>query len=189
MTGPSTITRRYKVRGATPLDGSPLETKSFVTHGDLLRLAQRHHCRGIHTEPVITLCHPEKNFWVFKATVFKTAKCRGFVGYGDAHPGNVSPLIFNHAEMRMAETRAVNRALRKAYGIALCSLEELPPWALNPQQVPELRRSLQARAPFQKGVRHAYQNPRPQPNHGTQPPDRGVVPSPRGSLRAGRPLP
>jgi hypothetical protein len=50
-----------------------------------------------------------------------------------------------------------------------------------------LRRSLQARSPFQKGVRHAYQNPRPQPNHGTQPLDRGVVPSPRGSLRARRP--
>jgi hypothetical protein len=27
--------------------------------------------------------------------------------------------------MRMAETRAVNRALRKAYGIGLCSVEEL----------------------------------------------------------------
>jgi hypothetical protein len=29
------------------------------------------------------------------------------------------------AEMRVAETRAVNRALRKAYGIGLCSVEEL----------------------------------------------------------------
>ena len=29
------------------------------------------------------------------------------------------------AEMRMAETRAVNRALRKAYGIGICSLEEI----------------------------------------------------------------
>lgn len=27
--------------------------------------------------------------------------------------------------MRMAETRAVNRALRKAYGIGLCSIEEI----------------------------------------------------------------
>jgi hypothetical protein len=27
--------------------------------------------------------------------------------------------------LRVAETRAVNRALRKAYGIALCSVEEL----------------------------------------------------------------
>ena len=48
----------------------------------------------------------------------------GFVGYGDADPSNVSPLV-RGAEMRVAETRAVNRALRKAYGIGLCSVEEL----------------------------------------------------------------
>ena len=35
-----------------------------------------------------------------------------------------SPLV-RGAEMRVAETRAVNRALRKAYGIGLCSVEEL----------------------------------------------------------------
>ena len=99
------------------MSGSPLDetNRRYITHGQLLHLALRCHCRGIHAEPVLALCRPEKNFWVFKATVYKSAKCRGFVGYGDAHPGNVSPLIFNHAEMRMAETRAVNRALRKAY--------------------------------------------------------------------------
>jgi hypothetical protein len=122
----------------------PDRAQQYVTHADLLKLATRSHCAGIHVEPALSLCRPEKNFWVFRATVFKTAKCRGFVGYGDAHPGNVSPLIFNHAEMRMAETRAVNRALRKAYGIALCSLEELPPWALSSKQIPALRRSLQS---------------------------------------------
>ena len=47
-----------------------------------------------------------------------------FVGYGDADPSNVSPLV-RGAEMRVAETRAVNRALRKAYGIGPCSVEEL----------------------------------------------------------------
>jgi hypothetical protein len=46
------------------------------------------------------------------------------VGYGDADPSNVSPLVHG-AEMRVAETRAVNRALRKAYGIGLCSIEEI----------------------------------------------------------------
>jgi hypothetical protein len=61
---------------------------------------------------------------VFKATVFKSASSRGFVGYGDADPSNTSPLV-RGAEMRVAETRAVNRALRKAYGIGLCSVEEL----------------------------------------------------------------
>jgi hypothetical protein len=38
------------------------------------------------------------------------------------------------AEMRIAETRAVNRALRKAYGIGLCSVEELG--ALSRQSKP-----------------------------------------------------
>jgi hypothetical protein len=33
--------------------------------------------------------------------------------------------------MRVAETRAVNRALRKAYGIGLCSVEELG-WSPRP---------------------------------------------------------
>jgi len=35
------------------------------------------------------------------------------------------------AEMRIAETRAVNRALRKAYGIGLCSVEELGTFSSN----------------------------------------------------------
>jgi hypothetical protein len=156
--------------------------QDYVTHAELLRLALRNHCLGITTEPVLSLCHPEKNFWVFKATVYKSSKCRGFVGYGDAHPGNVSPLIFNHAEMRMAETRAVNRALRKAYGIALCSLEELPPWALSPEQIPVLRRTLQSRPMFRKGVMHANESSRSQPPERKNPPRRRRVSSPRRAL-------
>ena len=54
--------------------------------------------------------------------------CRGFVGYGDADPSNVSSLV-RGAEMRVAETRAVNRALRKAYGIGICSVEEIGSFA------------------------------------------------------------
>ncbi len=64
------------------------------------------------------------NRWIFKATVYKSPSSKGFVGYGDADPSNVSTLVHG-AEMRIAETRAVNRALRKAYGIGLCSVEEL----------------------------------------------------------------
>ena len=51
-------------------------------------------------------------------------RSRPFVGFGDANPSNVSPLV-RGAEMRVAETRAVNRALRRAYGVGLCSVEEL----------------------------------------------------------------
>jgi hypothetical protein len=46
------------------------------------------------------------------------------VGYGDADPSNVSALV-QGAELRVAETRAINRALRKAYGIGICSAEEI----------------------------------------------------------------
>jgi hypothetical protein len=37
--------------------------------------------------------------------------------------------------MRVAETRAVNRALRKAYGIGLCSVEELDSFSGPPRPI------------------------------------------------------
>ncbi len=96
----------------------------YVTHAGLLRLAARSRCNGIRVEQVRHFCDPLAGRWVFKATVYKSASSKGFVGYGDADPSNVS-LMVHGAELRIAETRAVNRALRKAYGIGLCSVEEL----------------------------------------------------------------
>jgi hypothetical protein len=96
----------------------------YVTHSGLLRLAERRRCAGIHCRPVLESCEPNTSRWVFCAEVFKSRACKGFVGYGDADPTNVSPLVHG-AEMRVAETRAVNRALRKAYGIGICSVEEI----------------------------------------------------------------
>ena len=95
-----------------------------MTHGGLLRISQRRHCIGIKTNLENRFSDPTVGRWVFKATVYKAPSSKGFVGYGDADPSNVSPLV-RGAEMRVAETRAVNRALRKAYGIGLCSVEEL----------------------------------------------------------------
>jgi hypothetical protein len=96
----------------------------YVTHAGLVRLAERRHCAGIHSRPVLESSDPATSRWVFRATVFKSRTCKGFIGYGDADPSNVSPLVHG-AEMRVAETRAVNRALRKAYGIGICSVEEI----------------------------------------------------------------
>jgi hypothetical protein len=96
----------------------------YVTHSGLLRLARRRRCSGIHVEVVDTLCHSASGRFVLKAMVYPTQKSQGFVGYGDADPSNVSALVHG-AEMRVAETRAVNRALRKAYGIGICSVEEI----------------------------------------------------------------
>ena len=61
-----------------------------------------------------------------KATVFPSKGSSGFVGYGHADPSNVSFLV-------LAEPRAVNRALRKAYGIGICSVEEIGSFAEPPQ--------------------------------------------------------
>jgi hypothetical protein len=101
-----------------------LDGKWYVTHAGLLRIAQRNHCSGMRTAVDKGLSDPASSRWVFRATVYKSPRSRGFVGYGDADPSNVSSLVHG-AEMRVAETRAVNRALRKAYGIGLCSVEEL----------------------------------------------------------------
>jgi hypothetical protein len=101
-----------------------LEGRWYVTHSGLLRIAQTRRCSGIKTVIQDRLSDPPSARWVFRATVYKSPRSRGFVGYGDADPSNVSPLV-RGAEMRVAETRAVNRALRKAYGIGLCSVEEL----------------------------------------------------------------
>ena len=107
-----------------------LNSHWYVTHAGLLRIAERARCCGIRTLLQRDLSEPPTNRWVFKAIVYKSLRSKGFVGYGDADPSNVSPLV-RGAEMRVAETRAVNRALRKAYGIGLCSVEELG-WVPKP---------------------------------------------------------
>ena len=104
----------------------------YVTHTGLVQLARRKRCRGIHVEAVDSLCDSAASRFVLKATVYPSKDSAGFVGYGDADPSNVSPLV-RGAEMRIAETRAVNRALRKAYGIGTCSVEEI---GSNPGPMP-----------------------------------------------------
>jgi hypothetical protein len=101
-----------------------LDGRWYVTHTGLLGVARRNRCAGMHIQAVQAFCDPQAQRWAFRATVYKSKVCHGFVGYGDADPSNVSPLVHG-AEMRVAETRAVNRALRKAYGIGICSVEEL----------------------------------------------------------------
>jgi hypothetical protein len=111
----------------------------YVTHSGLLRLAERRNCAGIHSRPVLESSNPASSKWVFRAAVFKSPTCRGFIGYGDADPSNVSYLVHG-AEMRVAETRAVNRALRKAYGIGICSVEEIGSFAEPPQSSRESKK-------------------------------------------------
>ncbi len=123
LVDPVGLAKRYRFSVETG-DLLWLDGHWYVSHSGLIRLARRNHCAGIHVEPVSEFSDPSTSRWAFKATVYKSRTCRGFVGYGDADPSNVSSLV-RGAEMRVAETRAVNRALRKAYGIGLCSVEEI----------------------------------------------------------------
>ena len=107
-----------------------LDGRWYVTHSGLLRVSKRCRCSAITTSIDRFASDVPNGRWVFKAIVYKGRGAKRFVGYGDADPSNVSPLV-RGAEMRVAETRAVNRALRKAYGIGLCSVEELG-WLSEP---------------------------------------------------------
>jgi hypothetical protein len=130
--GPLGTTALYNLRDLTASFGFSmalgdllyLDGKWYVTHAGLLRLARRNRCSGIQVAAVRELCDPDANRWVFKAHVRTSSRLNRFVGYGDADPSNTSSLV-RGCELRVAETRAVNRALRKAYGIGLCSVEEL----------------------------------------------------------------
>jgi len=82
----------------------------------------------VQIEALKEFCDFDASRFAFRATIFTSPTCKGFVGYGDAHPSNVSSAV-HRAEMRVAETRAVNRALRKAYGIGICSVEEIGSFA------------------------------------------------------------
>ncbi len=125
------LTARYSLSIAAG-DLQFLDGRWYVTHSGLLQLASRRGCRGITTNLQERLSDVGIGRWVFKATVFKGTSSKGFVGYGDADPSNVSSLV-RGAELRIAETRAVNRALRKAYGIGLCSVEELGAFSSQPR--------------------------------------------------------
>jgi hypothetical protein len=101
-----------------------LDRRWYVTHSGLMSIAQRNKCAGITSAIVQESSDPSSRRWVFQAIVYPSPGSIGFSGLGDADPGNVSSAVLG-SKLRIAETRAVNRALRKAYGIGLCSIEEL----------------------------------------------------------------
>ena len=116
-----------------------LQDNWYVTHAGLLRIAKRNHCSGMRVQFIRELSDTAARRFAFEATVLKSKTCQGFVGYGDADPSNVSFLVHG-AEMRVAETRAVNRALRKAYGIGICSVEEIGSFVDQPQSPRESKK-------------------------------------------------
>jgi len=96
-----------------------LQGKDFVTHAGLLDVAHQKELVGIETE----ILKIAENVVIVKARAkFKDGK--EFTGIGDASKSNVNKMILPHM-IRMAETRAVNRALRFGTNIGMCSVEEL----------------------------------------------------------------
>ncbi len=133
-----------------------LQGNWYVTHAGLLRIAKRNRCSGMKVQFIRELSDPAARRFAFEATVFKSKTCQGFVGYGDADPSNVSALV-QGAELRVAETRAINRALRKAYGVGICSAEEIGS-AVEP--VPPSRESMKFPSQPVHGNGNGYGGPR-----------------------------
>lgn len=92
--------------------------KDFVLHEGLLNEFFENGGETISTK----LVDSTGGIYIFKATA--TGAKGEFTGHGDACDKNVNPMIVKH-KIRMAETRAVNRALRFYNNIGMCSVDEL----------------------------------------------------------------
>ena len=96
--------------------------KDFVTFTGLLDLAHRQGLKDVETELIQAPNEGNSYMAIIRARV--TTERGTFSGIGDATPKNVNARIAPHI-VRMAETRAVARALRLACNIGMCSVEEL----------------------------------------------------------------
>lgn len=97
-----------------------LNGKTYVTQAGLLAEA---HNRGIQSIETEMLEFRDQEIAVVKSRVTMKDGTT-FTGYGDATKENVNSMISKHL-LRMAETRATNRALRLATNIGMTSIEEL----------------------------------------------------------------
>jgi len=103
------------------LGGNP-----YITSDGLLWLGNNHpdpskQVAGISTQ--IIQADFEKNQFIVKATVI-LENGKQYEGIGTATKENLTRITANHG-LEMAETRAVSRALRKAYAIGIPAIEEL----------------------------------------------------------------
>ncbi len=110
---------KIKVKDET---GKVVGETEAVSFKGLLSLAHDEGLRSVRTELVELPSEENGKTAVVRATV-RTNRGR-FTGIGDANPGNVNRRIAPHA-IRMAETRAVARALRLAVNIGEVAIEEL----------------------------------------------------------------
>lgn len=114
-----------------------LNGKEFITHAGLLDAAHKAGLVRIDTE-IVNIFTDDKitgdsntstgvNCVIFKTMVTmkeSDGTLKTYTAHGDANPNNVGRHIAEHM-IRMAETRSVNRALRFATNIGMCSVDEL----------------------------------------------------------------
>jgi hypothetical protein len=118
-----------------------LQGNDYVTHAGLLSVAGEHGLTGVTTD--LISWDPEARAAVVQATV--TGERGTYTDYGDANPQNVGRNIAG-ACIRMASTRAINRALRLYCHIGMTTKEELPGGPTEPEPKPKARRKAKAKA-------------------------------------------
>ena len=94
--------------------------KSFIKFAGLLWLAHQSKIQEVKTE-ILAFDH-ENQFYIYKATII--GEKGKFEATGDANKTNTSKMIWP-SMIRMAETRAIVRALRLYTGTGLTAFEEL----------------------------------------------------------------
>ncbi|MEV2907586.1 hypothetical protein ABNF65_02805 [Paenibacillus larvae] len=88
-----------------------LQGKEFVLFEGLLEVAHRDYkLSGVMTD-ILQLPNVENEMQAVVKAVITTEDGRTFTGLGDADPKNVNKMVSKHL-IRMAETRAIGRALR-----------------------------------------------------------------------------
>lgn len=95
-----------------------IQGKEFIKFEGLLDIAHKKGLTGIKT----LLVSSENGIYIFKAETQFGEKV--YTGYGDANKENVSSMVTKHL-IRVAETRAIARALRFGCNIGMCSSDEL----------------------------------------------------------------
>ena len=101
-----------------------LNNKEYITHIGLLDLAHKAGMQGWSTDPIHEWSDPSKDKYCVKARVWD-GEGREFTGIGDASPKNLNSMILAAAP-RMAETRAINRALRALVNHGATTADEMP---------------------------------------------------------------
>ena len=126
-----TISAQYQL---DPLTGEiqMLRGKVYISAAGLQVLACRHpDYEGCEIE--IVHSDWEKNFYVIKAKVWKKGCAHPFEDFGDADPSTSQ--MKGRALFRHAITRARSRAIRSAFAVPFCSVEEMDAKGVEQMQV------------------------------------------------------